>query len=134
VRYISRESSAATRTFRIEVAVKNADSHIPAGMTAEIDLRSDPVEAIKLPRSAVTLNGDGVLGVRAVDKDSKVTFLKVELIDDATDAIVLTGVPQGTKVIVSGQDFVTDGEQVTVVEPDAELMKKLTAEFAAAQD
>ncbi len=134
VRYISRESNAATRTFRIEVAVENADGHIPAGMTAEIDLKSDPVKAIKLPRSAVTLNADGELGVRAVDKDNKVVFLKVELIDDATDAIVLTGVAEGTKVIVSGQDFVADGDIVKVVEPDAELMKKLTAEFAAAQN
>lgn len=134
VRYISREASAATRTFRIEVAIKNTDGGIPSGMTAEINLKSDPVAAIKLPRSAVTLNRDGVLGVRAVDKNNKVIFLKVELIDDATDAIVLTGVPDGTKVIVSGQDFVTDGEAVTVVAPDAVLMKKLMAEFSAAQN
>lgn len=134
VRYISRESNAATRTFRIEVAVQNTDGHIPAGMTAEIDLKSDAVKAIKLPRSAVTLNADGALGVRAVDKDNTVIFLKVELIDDATDAIVLTGVAEGTKVIVSGQDFVADGDSVTVVEPDAALMKKLMAEFAAAQN
>jgi multidrug efflux system membrane fusion protein len=134
VRYISREANAATRTFRIEVAVKNTDGHIPAGMTAEINLMSEPVDAIKLPRSAVTLNADGVLGVRAVDKDNKVVFLKVELIDDATDAIVLTGVAEGTKVIVSGQDFVAAGDTVKVVEPDAELLKKLTAEFAAAQN
>lgn len=134
VRYISREANAATRTFRIEVAVKNTDGQIPSGMTAEINLKSDPVAAIKLPRSAVTLNSDGALGVRAVDKNSEVVFLKVELIDDATNAIVLTGVPDGTKVIVSGQDFVTDGERVTVVEPDAALMKKLMAEFAAAQN
>jgi membrane fusion protein, multidrug efflux system len=134
VRYISREANAATRTYRIEVAVKNADGHIPAGMTAEINLKSDPVQAIKLPRSAVTLNVDGVLGIRAVDKNNKVAFLKVDLIDDATDAIVLTGVAEGTKIIVSGQDFVDEGELVKVVEPDAALMKKLMAEFAAAQN
>jgi membrane fusion protein, multidrug efflux system len=131
VRYISREASAATRTYRIEVAVNNKDGHIPAGMTAEINLKSDPVKAIKLPRSAVTLNADGVLGVRAVDKDSKVVFLPVDLIDDATDAIVLTGVAEGTKIIISGQDFVVDGEQVTVVEPDADTLKKLAAQFAS---
>ncbi len=131
VRYISREASAATRTYRIEVAIKNKDGHIPAGMTAEINLKSDPVKAIKLPRSAVTLNQDGALGVRAVDKDSKVLFLPVDLIDDATDAIVLTGVPEGTKIIISGQDFVVDGEVVTVVEPDAATLKKLAAQFAS---
>ena len=130
VRYISREANAATRTYRIEVAVANADFHIPAGMTAEINLLSDVMKVIKLPRSAVTLNQDGVLGVRAVDKDSKAAFLPVELIDDATSAIVLTGVPEGTKIIISGQDFVADGEPLTVVEPDAETIKKLAAQFA----
>jgi multidrug efflux system membrane fusion protein len=104
---------------------------MPAGMTAEINLKSDPVKAIKLPRSAVTLNQDGALGVRAVDKDNKVVFLPVDLIDDATDAIVLTGVPEGTKIIISGQDFVVDGEVVNVVEPDAATLKKLAAQFAS---
>ncbi|MGB8818109.1 MAG: efflux RND transporter periplasmic adaptor subunit [Rhizobiaceae bacterium] len=130
VRYISREANAATRTYRIEVAVDNANGEIPAGMTAEIDLKSDPVKAIKLPRSAVTLNQEGVLGVRAVDKDSKAVFLPVELIDDATNAIILTGVPEGTRIIITGQDFVADGEQLNVIEPDAETLKKLAAQFA----
>ena len=131
VRYISRDASAATRTYRVEVAVANKDGAIPAGMTAEVNLMSDAVKAIKLPRSAVTLNLDGAIGVRAVDKDNKVVFLPVELIDDATNAIILTGVKEGTKIIISGQDFVTDGETVTVVEPDAETLKKLAAQFSA---
>src|SRR5690606_4970433 len=38
VRYISRDASDTTRTFRIEVAISNADGAIPAGMTAEIAL------------------------------------------------------------------------------------------------
>jgi membrane fusion protein, multidrug efflux system len=131
VRYISREATAATRTYRVEVAVSNPEAAIPAGMTAEIDLMSDPVKAIKLPRSAVTLNLDGALGVRTVNKDNKVVFLPVNLIDDATNAIILTGVTEDTKIIISGQDFVTDGETVTVVDPDAETLKKLAAQFAS---
>lgn len=130
VRYISREANVATRTYRIEVAVDNSNGAIPAGMTAEIDLKADPVKSIKLPRSAVTLSQEGVLGVRAVDKDSKAVFLPVELIDDATNAIILTGVPEGTKIIITGQDFVADGELLNVVEPDAETLKKLAAQFA----
>ena len=130
VRYISREANAATRTYRIEVAIENKDGHIPSGMTAEIDLKSDPVKVIKLPRSAVTLNTDGMLGVRAVDKDNKVVFLPVDLIDDSTDAIVLTGVAEGTKIIITGQDFVADGDVVNVVDPDAETMKKLAEAVA----
>ena len=40
LRYISRDASPATRTFRIEVAIPNEDKPLPAGMTAEITLRS----------------------------------------------------------------------------------------------
>ena len=38
LRYISRDASSATRTFRIEVAIPNEDKQLPAGMTAEITL------------------------------------------------------------------------------------------------
>ena len=40
LRYISRDASTATRTFRVEVAIPNEDKTLPAGMTAEITLRS----------------------------------------------------------------------------------------------
>ena len=40
VRYISRDASPQTRTFRIEVAIPNGDGSVPAGMTAEIALRA----------------------------------------------------------------------------------------------
>ena len=41
LRYISRDASSATRTFRIEVAIPNEDKQLPAGMTAEITLLAE---------------------------------------------------------------------------------------------
>src|SRR5690606_25685967 len=61
IRYISRDATAATRTFRVEVAVPNEDGKVPSGMTAEITLRADPVEATVLPRPVVTLSAAGDL-------------------------------------------------------------------------
>lgn len=128
IRYISKEANAQTRTYRVEVAIANKDVTIPAGMTTEIMLWAEPVKAVHVPRSVVTLGPDGDFGVRGIDKDNKAFFMPVTLIDDATNALVLTGVPEGTRVIVAGQDFVTDGEVVTPVAPDADLMKKLVGE------
>jgi membrane fusion protein, multidrug efflux system len=133
IRYISKEANAQTRTYRVEVAITNADLSIPAGMTAEVMLWAAPVKAIQVPRSVVTLSQDGDFGVRGIDKDNKAFFLPVTLIDDATNALVLTGVPDGTRVIVSGQDLVKDGETVTPVAPDAELMKKLVSQASTTQ-
>ena len=133
IRYISKEASAQTRTYRVEVAIPNGDSSIPAGMTTEVMLWSEPVSAVQVPRSVVTLSQNGDFGVRGVDKDNKAFFLPVSLIDDATNALVLTGVPEGTRVIVAGQDLVTDGEVVNPVPADEALLKKLVSDAATIQ-
>jgi membrane fusion protein, multidrug efflux system len=130
IRYISKEANAQTRTYRVEVAIPNKDLAIPSGMTTEIMLWAEPVKAIEVPRSVITLSADGDFGVRGIDKDNKAFFLPVTLIDDATNALVLTGVPDGSRIIVAGQDLVADGDVVNPVAPDEALMKKLLSEAA----
>ncbi len=127
VRYISRDASAATRTFRIEIAVPNAEGAIPAGMTAEITVRARPADAVVLPRSVVTLSGNGDLGIRSVDKDRKVTFHPIDLVDDTPNGLVLGGIPADARIIVAGQDLVSEGDTVEPVEADAETIRKLAA-------
>lgn len=128
VRYISRDASAQTRTFQVEVAIPNPDLKIPAGMTAEIVLRAAPADAVILPRSVVTLSDAGDLGIRAVDQESKVTFFPIDLVDDSPTGLVLGGIPAEARVIVAGQELVTEGDVVKAVEADQELVKKLVSE------
>jgi membrane fusion protein, multidrug efflux system len=125
VRYISRDASAQTRTFRIEVAIPNGEGSVPAGMTAEITLRAAPTDAVVLPRSVATLSATGDLGIRAVDKDDKVTFHPIDLVDDTPRGLVLGGIPADARVIVAGQDLVKEGDLVKPVEADAETVKRL---------
>jgi len=128
VRYISRESTPATRTFRVEVAISNPDDKVPAGMTAEITVRAEPTDAVILPRSVVTLSTKGDLGIRAVDKDNKVVFVPIDLVDDMANGLVLGGVPADAQVIVAGQELVVEGETVNPVPADPEMIKKLVGE------
>ena len=128
LRYISRDASAATRTFPIEVAIPNPDGNIPAGMTAEVVVRAEPADAVVLPRSVVTLSASGDLGIRAVGADGKVTFHPIDLIDDSPTGLVLGGIPADARVIVAGQDLVVEGETVNAVEADQETVKKLIGE------
>ncbi len=60
LRYISRDASSATRTFRIEVAIPNEDKALPAGMTAEITLLAEPTGL----HHAAAFGGDAELGRR----------------------------------------------------------------------
>lgn len=125
LRYISRDASSATRTFRIEVAIPNEDKKLPAGMTAEITLLAEPTDSVVLPRSVVTLSANGDLGIRAVDKDNKVVFFPIDLVDDTPTGLVLAGIPADARVIVAGQDLVTEGNEVKPVEADAATLQKL---------
>ncbi|CAN7298690.1 efflux RND transporter periplasmic adaptor subunit [Mesorhizobium amorphae] len=131
VRYISRDASSQTRTFRVEVAIPNADGSIPAGMTAEIALSAQPTDAIMLPRSVVTLGDRGDLGIRAVGKDSKVAFFPIDLVDDTPNGLVLGGIPDDARIIVAGQELVKEGDLVKPVEADQATINKLIGEATA---
>lgn len=131
VRYVSHDATAATRTYRVEVAVPNDEGNIPSGMTAEITLRAEPVESTVLPRSVITLSANGDIGVRAVDAENKVVFYPIDIVDDSPEGLVLGGIPAGVKIIVAGQDLITEGDTVKPVEADAETLKKLAGEAAA---
>lgn len=128
IRHISRDATSATRTFRVEVAVPNEDRSVPAGMTAEITLRAEPVSATILPRSVVTLSAEGDLGIRAVDADNKVVFFPIDLVDDTPRGLVLGGIPEDVRIIVAGQELISEGDSVNPVEADAATLEKLAAE------
>lgn len=128
IRFISREAQSSTRTFTVEVEAPNPDLAVPAGMTAEVVLRGEPVNATPVPRSVVTLDDAGELGVRAVDDDNKVVFYPIDLVDDSTDALLLGGIPKGARIIVVGQNFVSDGQAVAPVEADSAVIDRLIAE------
>ena len=128
VRYISRAASAATRTYRTEIAVPNEDRAIPAGMTAEITVRAEPVEATVLPRSVLTLSNDGDIGIRAVNDDNVVVFYPIDIVDDTPRGIVLGGIPKGVRIIVAGQQLISEGDTVKAVQADDAMIKKLISE------
>ena len=112
VAFLSRAADPATRTFRVEIDVPNPDLSIRDGQTAEIAIGSGGVKAHLLPQSALTLDDDGTLGVRAVDADATVVFHPVQVMRDTPTGVLLTGLPEEVDVIVRGQEYVTAGVTV----------------------
>ena len=93
----------------------NADGKIPDGITAEVVLSLNPVPAVQMPRSALTISSAGDIGVRVVGEGDKVAFVPVHLVEDLQDTMWVSGVKDDARVIVRGQDFVRDGQVVAAV-------------------
>jgi multidrug efflux system membrane fusion protein len=115
VRLVAREASAQTRTFPVEIALPNPDLALSAGMTAQVFLSAAPVRAVAVPRSVITLSETGAIGLRVVGDDNIAAFAPVTIVDDTPEGLVVTGVPEGKRIITAGQDLVRDGDKVEVV-------------------
>jgi multidrug efflux system membrane fusion protein len=115
VRFISQKASPQTRTYRVEVALDNLNGAVPDGVTCEVTLSLAPVAAAPVPRSALTFSSEGKLGVRVVKPDSVVAFVPVGLVEDGQETLWVTGLEQGSRLIVQGQDFVREGVKVEAV-------------------
>ena len=113
VTFLSRSADPNTRTFRVEVTVDNADLAIRDGQSADILVETPGTPAHLLPASALTLNDEGVLGIRAA-VDGAAQFIPVRMLRDTARGVLLAGLPDQVDVITIGQEFVTDGTPVDV--------------------
>lgn len=120
VTFLSRAADDTTRTFRVEIEVPNTDLSIGDGQTVEIIVAADGQTAHLIPQSSLTLNDDGLLGVRTISADSTATFMPVTLLRDTADGVWVADLPDAINLITVGQEFVTDGVRVTPTYSEAE--------------
>ncbi|WP_342071343.1 efflux RND transporter periplasmic adaptor subunit [Yoonia algicola] len=119
VTFLSRSADELTRTFRVEVTVENTDLAISDGQTAEILVASDGRTAHLIAQSSLTLDDDGVLGVRTVGEGNIVQFMPVTLLRDTAEGVWVTDLPATVDIITVGQEFVIDGVRVAPTFTDA---------------
>ncbi|MEO1568009.1 MAG: efflux RND transporter periplasmic adaptor subunit [Pseudomonadota bacterium] len=112
VRYVSRTSDGATRTFRVELNVANPDYTIAAGLTASIRVEVGEAPATLVSPALLVLHDDGRVGLRYVDETDRVQFTSVDIIDDAPTGVWVTGLPTGARLMASGQDYIREGIDV----------------------
>jgi membrane fusion protein, multidrug efflux system len=118
IRFVAKTASQSTRTYRVEVELPNPDGAIPDGITAEVSVQLAQVAATRIPRSALTISSNGDVGVRSVDANGRVAFVPVSVVEDQQSQMWVAGIPDRARVIVRGQDFVRDGQDVEAVEEE----------------
>lgn len=111
VRYVSSSADRSTRSFAVEIELDNADGQLLDGITATAKIEVGQVRAHLIPQSALTLKTDGTLGVRLV-KDNITNFYPIQIITDQADGIWVGGLPVEANVIILGQEYINDGQEV----------------------
>ncbi|HOP19380.1 MAG TPA: efflux RND transporter periplasmic adaptor subunit [Parvularculaceae bacterium] len=119
VRSVATASDEATRTFEVQLEVANSDGKLRDGVTAEFTVFADRRDAHLVPRSALTLDDEGHVGVRLVDSSDIVGFNAVTILGESTDGVWIAGLDGDVRVITRGQDFVRRGQKVAVSEESA---------------
>ncbi|MEM6413479.1 MAG: efflux RND transporter periplasmic adaptor subunit [Pseudomonadota bacterium] len=118
VRFVASVAEPATRTFAVELEVQNVEGTLRDGVTAEFDIFARPRNAFFVPRSALTLDDEGRIGIRTVNADSAVEFNVVELIGEDDKGVWTSGLTGKSDVIIRGQNFVRAGQKVKTASPD----------------
>ena len=115
VRYVARTANPTTRTFRVEIEVANPDATIGEGITAEVRLQLGEILAHRVTPAILTLDDDGVVGVKVVEDGDRVAFRRVSIVGDTPEGVWLSGLPERVTLITVGQEFVSDGQRVRPV-------------------
>ena len=114
VRFVASAANPATRTFLIEVQIANPDRVLREGLTATLILKSREVPAHYISKAILTMDDDGVVGVRSLDAGNQVRFKKITPIAEDREGVWVTDLPDQLRIITSGQEFVYEGQQVEV--------------------
>ena len=108
---ISSNANSSTRTFDVEIITKNIDFLIKGGMTAEIEIITDEIEAFQISPAHLSVNNDGTLNAKVV-KNGKVQFKKVSIIKSDEDVVNVLGLNDNDIILTKGQAFVQQGDNV----------------------
>jgi len=110
--FVSKSASPDTRTFIVESQIENSDGKIKDGLTAEISIEIDKVMAHKISPSILLLNDEGKLGIRIVSENKYAKFIEIIILEDSEEGLWVTGIPEEVEIVIQGQGFVEDGQEV----------------------
>ena len=110
LRELSPVPDAATRTYTARIALTDAPADLPLGMTARVRLGASVQEGAAIPLSALYQTGD-TAQVYVVEDDA-VHLVPVTVTAFRTNDALVTGLPQGARIVTAGVHQLHEGEKV----------------------
>ncbi len=106
---------AMTHTFPVEINVANADQKLRPGMFARATLNLGTLNHVVVPDLAIEKRSGSGDRFVYVYNNGKVSYTKVELGQRLGDRYeLISGVPSGAQVVITGQAKLSDGKEVEV--------------------
>jgi len=122
VSFVGRAIDPQSRTFPVEVAIPNPDGTVKPEMVAQVFVTRRRIDdALVVPRSAVVRDEESMSVFLVEDQgDHKVAVKRAVLLGPSYGGeVVITNLQPGDKVVVLGQNSLTDGDRVQVMEQHA---------------
>lgn len=115
------QAADQTMLYPVEVTLSNADGQLKPGMFATVQLVVERHEqALTVPIGAVMeRNGENYVFVVGEDGLAHKTVVEIGMADESRREI-LSGLTAGDQVIVTGQSYLADGDEVEVVKEETE--------------
>ena len=123
IRFVSSVADAATRTFRVEVEIANPDGELPSGLSAEVTIPIETVQAHRVSAALGRLDERGRLGLHIVNEDDRIAFAPVEIVRARTDGVWVTGLPDRARIVTISHGSLAHGRQVEVRETPPEFLE-----------
>lgn len=119
-RFVGSAVSDQSRTFPVEVAIPNPDGMLKPGMIAQVQLARGALrEAILIPREAVVRTETGYIVFVVQERGGKQLAQATPVVTGSgagNRVVVESGLTAGDRVIIVGQQQVTNGDVLQIVE------------------
>ena len=130
ITYISQLADASTFTSRVEVSVANDDRTFRTGQLVDVHLTRQVIpNALTVPLLALIPREDDYIAYVVNDGKAHQRVVEFGLIR-GQDVRILSGLEAGDQLIVEGHHYVSDGQEVEIVEPITETDIDIDAEPA----
>lgn len=113
--YTSVVADPNTRTFRVEVEIKNPHNTLISGRSAEILVPLHGIKTHRIPAALLILNQEGILGIHSVNAENRVEFHPITIMSHDGNGILVKDLPEEIRIITVGQDFVISKQEVMPV-------------------
>ncbi len=125
VQFVSPFADAATRTFRVEIEITNPDGEIPAGLSAEVAIPLEQIDAHRISAALGRLGEDGRLGIHILDDEDRIQFVPIQVVRARADGIWVDGLPERARIVTISRGSLAPGQQVEARETPEEYADRM---------